>query len=134
MLNKLFALLAIGVLLVMPPMIQFSGLSGHGAVSAQIGGMGLIVALFAGTLAALYARGPSRPRPPGARVLPGTALATVLWLISSGLLSLYIGHITTFDATYGSIGAVVGVMLWFYISAYAALLGAELNAQLESRG
>jgi len=58
-------------------------------------------------------------------------LATSLWLIASEILSLYIGHIGTFGATYGSLGAVVGVMLWFYISAYAVLLGAELNARLE---
>jgi membrane protein len=79
----------------------------------------------------LYAHGPSRTPPPGARVMPGTALATLLWLLSSYILSLYVGKLANFDATYGSIGAVVGIMLWFYVSAYAALLGAELNAQLE---
>ena len=59
------------------------------------------------------------------------SLATLLWLLSSYLLSLYVAKLANFDATYGSIGAVVGIMLWFYLSAYAALLGAELNAQLE---
>ena len=60
-----------------------------------------------------------------------TALATLLWLVSSYVLSLYVAKLANFDATYGSIGAVVGIMLWFYVSAYASLLGAELNAQLE---
>ena len=69
--------------------------------------------------------------PPGARVLPGTALATFLWLVSSFVLSFYVAKLANFDATYGSIGAVVGIMLWFYVSAYASLLGAELNAQIE---
>ena len=55
----------------------------------------------------------------------------MLWLIASELLSLYVSRIGTFGATYGSLGAAVGVMLWFYISAYAVLLGAELNARLE---
>jgi membrane protein len=59
------------------------------------------------------------------------ALATFMWLLSSFLLSFYVGKLANFDATYGSIGAVVGIMLWLYVSAYAALLGAELNAQLE---
>ena len=44
---------------------------------------------------------------------------------------MYVGRLASFDATYGSIGAVVGIMLWFYISANAALLGAEMNALLE---
>jgi len=43
-----------------------------------------------------------------------------------------VSRISSFGATYGPLGAVVGVMLWFYISAYAVLLGAELNAQLEA--
>ena len=60
-------------------------------------------------------------------------LATGLWLLASGLLDVYVDHIASFGATYGPIGAVVGVMLWFFVSVYAVLLGAELNAQLEAR-
>ena len=90
-----------------------------------------MVGLFAVGLGLLYAHGPSRTPPANARVLPGTALATLLWLLSSYVLSLYVGKLANFDATYGSIGAVVGIMLWFFVSAYAALLGAELNSQLE---
>jgi membrane protein len=123
--------LAIAVLLVMPRLIQFSGLSDFGAALIQLISFALVVGLFALGLAALYARGPSRTPPPGARVLPGAALATFLWLVSSFVLSLYVAKLANFDATYGSIGAVVGIMLWFYVSAYASLLGAELNAQME---
>jgi membrane protein len=66
-------------------------------------------------------------------MFPGAILATVLWLSASGLLSFYVSNITSFGVTYGPLGAVVGVMLWFFISAYAVLLGAELNALLEAR-
>jgi membrane protein len=123
--------LAIGVLLVLPALIQFSGLPGQGAMLIQVVGFVLVVVFFASGLGLLYARGPFRTPPPDARVLPGTVLATLVWLLSSYVLSLYVGKLANFDATYGSIGAVVGIMLWFYISAYAVLLGAELNAQLE---
>jgi membrane protein len=123
--------LAIGVLLVLPPLIQFSGLSAIGAALIQIASLGLVIGFFALGLALLYARGPSRTPTPEMRILPGTALATVLWLVCSYLLSLYVSKLANFDATYGSIGAVVGIMLWFYVSAYAVILGAELNAQLE---
>jgi membrane protein len=123
--------LAIAVLLVLPGVIQFSGLSAFGAALIQITSFLLVIGFFGVGLAVLYARGPSRTPPPGARVVPGAALATLLWLVSSYVLSLYVAKLANFDATYGSIGAVVGIMLWFYVSAYASLLGAELNAQLE---
>ena len=58
-------------------------------------------------------------------------LALSLWLVASGLLSFYIDHIATFGVTYGPLGAVAAVMLWFFVTAYAVLLGAELNAELE---
>jgi membrane protein len=125
------AVLAIAGLLVLPRLIQFSGLSAIGGALIQMASFGLVIGFFSGGLALLYARGPSRPPQPGMRVLPGTALATGLWLLSSYVLSLYVSKLANFDATYGSIGAVVGIMLWFYVSAYAVLLGAELNAQLE---
>ena len=123
--------LAVAVLLVLPPLIRFAGLSGVGVTLIEMASLGLVVGYFALGVGLLYARGTARQRVPGIRVFPGTALATTLWLSSSWLLSLYVERLANFDATYGSIGAVVGVMLWFYLSAYAALLGAELNAQLE---
>jgi membrane protein len=125
------AVMAIAVLLVMPRLIQFSGLSVVGAALLQMISLCLVIGLYALGLAVLYARGPSRTRPPDARVWPGTALATLLWLVSSYVLSLYVAKLANFDATYGSIAAVVGIMLWFYVSAYASLLGAELNEQME---
>jgi membrane protein len=124
-------MLAIGGLLVLPRAIQFSGLSAFSAALIQIASFALVIGFFALVLGLLYARGPARVPPPNPRILPGTALATLMWLLSSWLLSLYVGKLANFDATYGSIAAVVGIMLWFYVSAYAALLGAELNAQLE---
>ena len=125
------AMLAAVVLIVLPPVIRFAGLSLIDSILIQAASFGLVVGFFALGLGLLYARGPARTRPAGARVVPGTVLATLVWLISSWLLSMYVGRLASFDATYGSIGAVVGIMLWFYISAYAALLGAELNALLE---
>ena len=58
-------------------------------------------------------------------------VATLLWLAASAVFSFYVGHVADYDATYGPLAAVVGVMMWFWMSAYAVLLGAELNAELE---
>ena len=96
-------------------------------------GVAMLVGFAALAIALLYRFGPSRPKPPVRRIAPGTLLATALWLAASGVLDFYVDHIGTFGATYGPIGAVVGIMLWFFVSVYAVLLGAELNAQLEGR-
>jgi membrane protein len=125
------AVLAIGVLLLLPPAIDFLGLAKHGGGLIHAAGMAMLIGFFFVSIALLYRFGPSRPTPPRPQIKPGAALATVLWLIASELLSLYVSRIGTFGATYGSLGAAVGVMLWFYVSAYAVLLGAELNARLE---
>lgn len=127
----LCAILAISVLLLLPPAIDFLGLSSHGGSLIHAAGMAMLIGFFFAAICLLYRFGPSRPTPPHPRIKPGATLATVLWLVASELLSLYISRLGTFGATYGSLGAAVGVMLWFYISAYAVLLGAELNARLE---
>ncbi len=82
-------------------------------------------------LSLLYRFGPSRRSASWHWVTPGSAVATLLWLIASALFSYYVQHLATYDSTYGPLGAVVGVMMWFYVSAFAVLVGAELNAELE---
>jgi membrane protein len=52
-------------------------------------------------------------------------------LVASLLFSLYVGHVASYDVTYGSLGTAIAVMMWFWVSVYVVLLGAELNAELE---
>ncbi len=125
------AILAIVVLLLLPAAIDFLGLSSDGGPLIHAAGMAMLIGFFFAGIMLLYRFGPSRQRPPNSRLASGAVLATVLWLIASELLSYYVSHIRGFGATYGPLGAVVGVMMWFYLSAYAVLLGAELNARLE---
>jgi membrane protein len=62
--------------------------------------------------------------------LPGAALAVGIWFLGSTILSYYLIHLTNYSATYGSLGAIIGLMLWLYLTAMAILVGAELNAEL----
>jgi membrane protein len=55
----------------------------------------------------------------------------ILWLAASALFGLYVGTIGSYDKTYGSLGGVIVLLMWFYISTYIVLLGAELNAEME---
>ena len=125
---------AIAVLVFLPAVIAFVGLPSDTIGLINWLGMVMLIVLVGLSVALLYRFGPSRLPPPNQRILPGAMLAIVLWLIASEMLSLYVSRIASFGVTYGPLGAVVGVMLWFYVSAYAVLLGAELNAQLEMHG
>jgi membrane protein len=64
-------------------------------------------------------------------ITPGSILATALWLIISLVFKYYVANFTSYTATYGFIGGAIVLMLWFYVSALAVLVGAELNAEIE---
>ena len=64
-------------------------------------------------------------------ITPGSIFATTLWLAISLGFKFYVAHFTSYNATYGAIGGVIVLMLWFYVSALAVLVGAELNAEIE---
>lgn len=125
------AVLAIAILVGMPALFRFVTPWGLRMRVVHLASLLLLLGCAAMSLALLYRFGPARPPPPRHWLSPGSALALALWLLASVLLSFYIEHIAAFGATYGPLGAVAAVMLWFFLSAYAVLLGAELNAQLE---
>jgi membrane protein len=64
-------------------------------------------------------------------VTVGSIFAAVTWIIASFLFSWYLTSFANYNATYGSLGAAVGVMIWLWISNTVMLLGAELNAEIE---
>jgi membrane protein len=64
-------------------------------------------------------------------ITPGAVAATTLWLVVSLLFKLYIANFTDYESSYGTVGGVIVVLLWFYVSGIAILVGAELNAEIE---
>jgi membrane protein len=89
----------------------------------------LVVALVG--LAVLYRYAPSRDEPQWQWVSPGALVATVLWLLGSIAFSIYVSNFSSYNETYGSLGAVVILLMWFWLSAFIVLLGAELNSEIE---
>ena len=64
-------------------------------------------------------------------ITPGAVVATILWLVASLGFKFYIANFADYNETYGSLGGVIILMLWFYITALAILAGAEMNAEIE---
>lgn len=64
-------------------------------------------------------------------ITPGSIVATILWLLVSLGFKFYVSNFGSYNATYGAIGGVIVLMLWFYVSALAVLVGAEVNAEIE---
>jgi membrane protein len=91
-----------------------------------------VVALGATVLVTglMYYTGPNQPMK-FRNVWPGAILATVLWLLATTLFALYVRHIANYSVLYGSIGAVIALLVWMYLLAVISLLGCEYNAVRE---
>lgn len=91
----------------------------------------ILLLVFSFSLASLYKYAPHRESAKWRWVNPGAALATLFWLIGSYLFNLYISEFASYGETYGSMGGVVVLLMWFYVTAYTILLGAAINAAIE---
>jgi membrane protein len=92
----------------------------------------LIVVVMLG-LAVLYRYAPDRDEPKWRWVSPGALVATFLWLVASVGFTVYVTNFNSYDKTYGSLGGVIILLTWLYISSLVILLGAVINAQSEKQ-
>jgi membrane protein len=126
-----FALIALALIAVLPAVIGMLPFGGFGKWVATVVRWPILIVVVLVALAVLYRYAPSRDEPKWRWVSWGAVAATVLWIIGSVLFSLYVGEFATYNKTYGSLGAVVVLMIWLYLSSFSVLLGAELNAEIE---
>ncbi len=80
----------------------------------------------------LYRFGPDRRSSDWRWIILGSLAATALWLIGSTAFSWYVSSFGSYDKLYGSFGAVVILLYWLWLTAFAALMGAELDMQIET--
>jgi len=90
----------------------------------------LIAAVAVGAIAMLYRFGPAYSRRPTGWPWRGAIVATVLWLIASALFSWYVSSFGSYNETYGSVAAMAVLVMWFWVSAFAVLIGGEVNVEL----
>ncbi|WMJ74600.1 YihY/virulence factor BrkB family protein [Cytophagaceae bacterium ABcell3] len=91
----------------------------------------LLFAIVIFSFGVIYKVSPDRENPKFRWTSPGAVFATCLWIAGSLLFSLYVDNFGDFDATYGSVAAVIILMLWFQLTAISILIGAEINSELE---
>jgi len=119
------------LLAALPAVLDKAGLGGLAQWLFNIGRFPAMLTVMAVALAILYWAGPNRSRP--YRVLTwGAAWATVLWLTMSGLFTVYTASFATYNETYGSLGAMVVLLLWLFLTAFTILVGAEIDAARET--
>lgn len=121
-------LIALGAVVVLPLFLAAFGIGFIGQF--EILRWPLLLVVILSGLAVLYRYGPSRPQPHWTWLSLGAALAAAAWLITSALLSWYLSNFANYNAVYGSLGAVVGMMVWMWVSSIIILLGAELDSQI----
>ncbi len=91
----------------------------------------VLAAILFFVLAVTYKVAPFRSSPKFRWIAPGALIATILWIGGSMLFAVYIKNFGNFDRTYGSIAAVIILMLWFYLSGFIIIMGAEINSEIE---
>jgi membrane protein len=126
-------ILALGAIVVLPIVLAFLG-NALGDTLETVLNLArwpvlLLIVIFA--VSVLYRYGPNRERAEWRWVTPGSLLASVVWIVASIGFSWYVANFGTYNETYGSLGAIIGFMVWMWISATIIIMGAELNSEIE---
>ncbi|RYG57980.1 MAG: YihY/virulence factor BrkB family protein, partial [Alphaproteobacteria bacterium] len=125
------AMLMIAAAVIIPAALSFIGLGAGFEGLLRVGSYALLAVVLMIGLAALYRFGPSRQQAKWRWVSPGATLATAIILIVSLLFSWYAANFGKYDATYGSLGGLIALLTWMWVSITAVIIGAELNSEAE---
>lgn len=128
-----FVLLAVGLVAVGPAFLTSSDFSAPIRILLQVARVVVAVILISIALAVMYRLAPDRDAPQLKWVSIGATVATIIWLAASIGFSLYVSMFGSYAKTYGSLAAVAILMLWLWLTSYAILLGAEINAESEQQ-
>lgn len=125
------AIILIALVAVMPILLSFLGLDRFQEQMALVLRWPMLLAVVVATILAVYRFGPSR-EPARLRWMTWGVLMTIsVWFLMSLGFSVYLEHFANYNATYGTLGALIGFLVWTWLSVAILIVGAELNAELE---
>lgn len=131
LLGVLMGILAIGVIVLVPIMTNIFNFVPMVSILGTIGSWVVLLGIFSFYLSFAYRFGPDRENAKWKWVSWGAVFSAVAWAMVSALFSWYAKEFGNFNKTYGSLGAIIVLMTWFYLSSFVILIGAEINAELE---
>ena len=105
--------------------------SGPAIVVGKIVAYAALVLAAAAVAATLYRFGPSREEARWEWITPGSLFAAVTWMLLTALFGFYLTRVADYDASYGSLGTIIALLTWIYLSAYVFVFGGELNSEIE---
>jgi membrane protein len=128
--------LAIGIVLIVsvgivPAALAFLQLDSWAEFLVRVSRWPVLLVFMITGIGLLYRFGPSREYAKWRWLTWGAAMATIVWLVASIGFSFYLENFADYNATYGTLGAVIGFMVWTWISVIIVIVGAKINAELE---
>lgn len=131
-----FALVGVGVvalitLVVVPVVLAFFPLGGIAGLLAETLRWAIAVSVLLAGVSVLYRYGPNRGKPQRRSIRSGAIMAVAGWALLSVVFSYYVKNFGNYNQVYGSIGAVIAMLVWLWLSSFVILLGAVVNAQVE---
>ena len=124
-------LLMVGAVVAFPLALDHLGMAPESKLIVALARWPLLFVILLVALAMLYRFAPSRDAPRWQWLSVGALAAAILWIAGSSLLSWYLSAFANYNATYGSLGAAIGLMMWMWMSAIVVMFGAELNSEIE---
>ncbi|MGB7785197.1 MAG: YihY/virulence factor BrkB family protein [Salinimicrobium sp.] len=124
-------IISMALIVAWPALINQIGLPASVETLISWGRWLLLALILVWFLGMVYKYAPYKPAPDFRWVLPGALIATFLWLIASWGFSFYVSNFGSYGEMYGSISAVVVMLLWLFITSFIILLGAEVNSEIE---
>jgi membrane protein len=125
------AIVGLSVITVLPALMDDLGLVGADQIVAAGVPWAFLCVGFLCVCSVLYRFGPDRRHARRTWISPGGVLASLLWIVGSAGFSFYVARFARYNEIYGSVGAVIILLFWFWFSAFVIILGAELNAEIE---
>ena len=132
-LGILFFLVVIALITALPPVLSHLATGQVVTIVVQAVRWLLLLGLVVVALAVLYRLAPDRDAPRFRWTSLGAAVATVIWLVVSALFSLYVSKSGSYGKNYGVLAGIAVLLMWFYLTCYAVLMGAEINAEAEQQ-